>query len=313
MTATATQDSALDTRTEETSELTPVAAGVGIEAEIKAAITVALKFPRNEDRAFEKLMRACRRTTFADDASYSFPRGDSDVSGPSIYLAREAARVWGNIRHGADIVADDEESRTIQAWAWDLETNTKVTAQDSFKKLIYRKRGGWIKPDERDLRELTNRRAAILKRNCILEILPKDLIEDALDLAEGTLKDKAAKDPDGERKKILLAFSQINVSADMLEQKLGHPVAQCSPAELAQLRRIYKSIIDGNSTWAEYVNSQGQAPEKGTLRVEDLHAGPQPEPAAPATPAAPQPAPAATAAAGPAQTSGRASRQDRLV
>ena len=249
---TTTEDAALSTRTEQSSELAPIAAGVGIEAEIKASITVALRFPRNEDRAFEKLMHACRRPSFAENASYSFPRAGSDVSGPSIYLAREAARVWGNIRHGANIVADSEASRTIEAWAWDLETNTKVAVQDTFQKLIYRKKGGWLKPDERDLRELTNRRAAIAKRNCILEILPKDLIDDAQALADEILSDKAAKDPDGERKRIVLAFSQIGVGADMLQEYLGHPIGQSSPTEIATLRRIYKSIVDGNSTWSEY-------------------------------------------------------------
>lgn len=274
--ATAVEETALATRTEETGELSPVSAGAGIEAEIKAAITVALKFPRNETKAFERLMHACRRPSFAEEVSYSFPRGGADVTGPSVYLAREAARVWGNIRHGVSIVADSEESRTIEAWAWDVETNSKVVAQDTFQKLIYRKKGGWQKPDERDLRELTNRRAAILKRNCILEILPKDLVEDACDLATKTLNDKAAKDPDGERKRIVLAFNGLNITTEMLEQKLGHPVAQCSPAEIAELRKIYKSIADGNSTWGEYVNGPAKAAasgEKGTLAVEDLKPG----------------------------------------
>lgn len=272
--ATATEDTGLTTRTEESGELAPVATGAGIEAEIRAAITVALRFPRNEDRAFARLMRACQRTSFAEDVSYSFPRGGSDVTGPSVYLAREAARVWGNIRHAADIIADSEDSRTIEGWAWDLETNTKVSAQDTFKKLIFRKKGGWIKPDERDLRELTNRRAAILKRNCILEILPKDLIEDAQGIAAETLKVKAEQDPDGARKKILLAFNSINITADMLEQKLGHPLSQSSPAEIGELRRIYKSIADGNSTWADYMDTNGKTNgEKGAISLDDLKPG----------------------------------------
>jgi hypothetical protein len=267
---TTIEETALATRTEETGELVPTVSAAAVEQEIKAAITVALRFPRNEDRSFEKLMRSCRRPAFAEDAAYSFPRAGTDITGPSIYLAREAARVWGNIRHGLNVVADDDETRTIEAWAWDLETNTKVFAQDTFKKLIYRKKGGWIKPDERDLRELTNRRGAILKRNCILEIMPTDLIDDARQMAVSTLQKGAAADPEAARKKVINAFSQLNITPEMLEQRLGHKLSECSPAEIAELRQIYKSIADGNSTWAEYSLQGDGGREKGSLSVEDL-------------------------------------------
>jgi hypothetical protein len=229
-------------------------------------------------------MKACRRPSFAEDAAYSFKRGrrqdektgdwvDNYVSGPSVNLAREAKRVWGNIQSGVEIVRDDEESRKIRAWAWDIETNVKVFAEDGFLKLIQRKVGKgasakteWVKPDERDLRELTNRRGAIIERNCILATLPKDLIEDALTMAEQTIVNKVEEDPDGARKKIILAFSELNVSPEMLAAKLGHPIVQCSPKQIAELRKIYKSIVDGNSTWAEYA---GAAPAAGS-KPEDV-------------------------------------------
>lgn len=267
----AVEDSALSRREEFSTELAPTYAAAAIEAEIQSAITIALKFPRNEDKAFEKLMRACKRPSFAEDASYRFPRGktqdadgkwvDNIITGPSVNLAREAARVWGNIRFGLEIIRDDEESRQIRGWAWDLESNTKTSAEDDFKKLIYRKAKGWIKPDERDLRELTNRRGSILIRNAILSLLPKDLIEDAIEMSDSTRVNEAATDPEGARKKVILGFSEINVTPQMLEEYLGHPLGEASPAEIANLRTIYRSIADGNSTWPEYVHSH--EPENG--------------------------------------------------
>jgi len=264
------EETALATTTEKSTELAPSSSAALVEAEIRAAITVALKFRRNEETAFGRLMKSCQRPAFAEEASYSFPRGGTEVSGPSIYLAREAARLWGNIRYGLNVIADDEESRTLEAWAWDLETNSKVYAQDTFKKLIYRKKGGWIKPDERDLRELTNRRGAILKRNCILELLPPDLIDDARRMAVATLESGAKGDPELARKKIIVAFGGINVSPEMIEKKLGHKLSECSPAEVASLRQIYKSIVDGNSKWADYVEAEPKAQENGTLDISDL-------------------------------------------
>jgi hypothetical protein len=307
--ATVLEETALATRSEQTSELAPTAGAAEKQFEIQSAITVAKRFPRNEDGAFQKLMKAADRTSFAEDAGYSFPRGGQTVEGPSVNLAREAARVWGNIRYGLEVIRDDEESRQIRGWAWDLESNVKVTAEDEFRKLIYRKKGGWIRPDERDLRELTNRRGAILIRGCVLQILPKDLIEDAMERCKATLRKSAAQDPEAARKKIILAFSEIRVTPEMLEQKLGHPLAQCSPAEIADLRTIYKSIADGNSTWAEYVEPQKPEAEKAAIDINDLAPSAEPnrghgnegldnvkpvtapEPKAKAKPAAPKAAP----------------------
>lgn len=267
----------------ETTELMPTAGAAEKQFEIQSAIVVARRFPRNEDQAFEKLLRSCRRTAFADAASYSFPRGMKQtddgkwvknyIEGPSVDIAREAARVWGNIRYGLEIVRDDERSRQIRGWAWDLETNVKVTAEDDFAKLIQRKgkNGGpteWVKPDERDLRELTNRRGAICTRNSILQLLPKDLIEEALKVADETLRNEAQQDPDAARRKVILSFSELNVTPVMLEAKLGHPLVEASPAEIAELRKVYKSIRDGNSTWAEYVRPK--EPEQPAPNLSDL-------------------------------------------
>lgn len=254
-----TEETGLATTHEFSGELAPTAAAAEKQFEIQSAIVLAKRFPRDEDQAFQKLMKACNRSSFAEDAEYSFPRGGQPVKGPSVFLAREAARVWTNIRYGLTITRDDQNSRQIQAWAWDLETNTKISAEDDFRKLIFRRGKGWIEPDERDLRELTNRRGAILIRNCVLQILPKDLIEDALATCRETLRSNVAKDPDSARKKILVAFSELNVTAEMLAAYLGHPVAQSSPAEIADLRAVYKSISDGNTTWADYVNGNSEA------------------------------------------------------
>lgn len=264
----------LTTTHEYSSELSPTAAAAEKQYEIQSAIVLARRFPRDEDQAFARLMKACKRTAFAEEAEYSFPRGNvfnedtqkwekNFVTGPSVNVAREAARVWGNIRYGIDVIRDDEDSRSIRGWAWDLETNTKVQAEDDFRKIVFRKGksgqpGQYIKTDERELRELTNRRGAILIRNCILQLLPKDLIEDAVDLCRETLKTRVEKDPDGEKKKVIVAFSTLNITPEMLATYLGHKLDQSSPAEIENLRKIYSSIRDGNTTWSDYVTGNSE-------------------------------------------------------
>ena len=255
-------ETGLEQRTERTAELATAGEMAETQVEIQSAIIIARRFPRNEEEAFQKVMKAALRPSFAEDAAYKFPRGGQQISGPSVNIAREAARVWGNIRYGLDVLRDDLESRLIRGWAWDLETNTKVTAEDDFKKTIFRKQQGWITPDERDLRELTNRRGAILVRNCLLQLLPKDLIEDALSRCEQTLQSRAKEDPDYAKKKLIVDFASVNVTVPALEKFLKHPLAEASPQELADLRGIYKSIADGNSTWADYGDSEPQSDDK---------------------------------------------------
>lgn len=283
--ATTTTETALEVSEQQTNEIAVSTQQAMAAKEIEGAIIIANKFPRNEDRAFGKVMRSCERFSFAKLTSYSYPRGKKQITGPSVNLAREIARCWGNIRYGADVIHDDETTRTIRCWAWDLETNTRESQDVSFKKLIYRQKGGWQTPDERDLRELSNRQAAIATRNCILHLVPPDLREDAVVAAKMTIQADVAKDPEEARKKLILAFQSIGVRVEDLEKYLGHPIRQIVPEEVADLRGIWKSISDGNSIWAEYVKSEPEKPEaEGAVTMDDLTGKtPKPEPV-PSTP-----------------------------
>lgn len=257
---TATEETALSTREEHSRELSTAREAAMAQHELQSAITVAIKFPRNEDEAFGRLMKSAKRLTFAEKAVYSFPRGGSTVSGPSAHLAREAARVWGNVRYGFEIVRDDDENIHLRGWAWDMQTNTKVTQDAHFKKLVYRKKGGWQKPDERDLRELVNKHGAIAERNCILKVVPSDLVEDAQQESVKTMRAGVAKDIDGERKKIIMAFAELNVAVADIEKYLGNPLKQATAEQVAELRTVYKSIIDGNSRWVDYAQGGDEKP-----------------------------------------------------
>jgi hypothetical protein len=260
-------------------EMGTAAAIARAQQEVQGAIIVAKRFPRNEDDCRAKLLKACKRTEFAEDAEYNFPRGGQDVAGPSVYLAREAARLWGNIQYGFEVIRDDQETRMIRSFAWDMESNARTIQEDSFRKLIFRKKGGWVEPDERDLRELTNRRAAIGYRNCILQLIPSDYVNEACRVANTTKQLKAQQDPDGERKKIVDAFSEMNVMPSKLEEIIGHKLSEASPPEIAKLRGIYKSIRDGNSTIADYltpvVESGGSGLPADIRRASDTSPEPQ--------------------------------------
>ncbi len=261
---------------ETTTELAVTSQAAMATQEVQGAILIARKFPRNEDAAYGKIMKTCERPAFAAVARYRFPRGGKQVEGPSIKMALEMARNWGNIRYGLDILTEDDESRTIRGWAWDMETNVRTHFDDHFKKLIQRKvsKGGtketqWIVPDERDLRELSNRRGAICVRNAILQLMPPDIAEDAADAVKQTLRGDIGANKGDHAKRIIRAFGTLNVNVDDLEAYLGHPLSHASDKEIENLRTIYKSIDDGNSAWHEYAKTA--TPEgTGAATMDDL-------------------------------------------
>src|SRR6185295_15732166 len=62
--------------------------------EVQAAMVMAKQFPRDEIRAWDRIMKACERPKLAEESQYSFPKGGANVSGPSIRLAEVLAQNW---------------------------------------------------------------------------------------------------------------------------------------------------------------------------------------------------------------------------
>ena len=93
-------------------------------AEVQAAVTVAQAIPRDVSRAVGEMRDACGRKALADRAFYSVPnRGN----GPTVHLARELARIWGNLDYAVrELRRDDEAGESeVLATAWDQQTNVR--------------------------------------------------------------------------------------------------------------------------------------------------------------------------------------------
>lgn len=243
------------------------------QSEIQAAVFMARTNPRDELKSFNGIMKSCQRPSFAKTAMYTFPRGGTNVEGPSVDMARELARVWGNIQYEVRIVGETDRDIHIKGVAWDVETNTRTAAEDKFAKLVQRKNKNtgvteWVKPDERDLRELVNRRGAICVRNAILQLMPPDIVDEAMREVKQTrvavARNEVGPNREDTARKIVLAFDGIGVTKEMLDAYLGHDVMIFTDEEYDTLQGIYKSISDGNSKREEYFGTKPAQPAQPT-------------------------------------------------
>lgn len=241
------------------------------QALVQARFVMAYQRPRDWDDARLRLLKACARPRFAETAIYSKPVGGQRIEGPSIRFAEEAARAMGNIDVQTPCIYDDFEKRIIRVQVTDLESNTNYSSDVTVQKTVERKKikegqsvmgqrlnsyGDVVYLVEATDDDLLNKQNALVSkalRTGILRVLPSDIREEALDMARDTVDKRDAVDPDAARKAMASAFYAIGVSPQELKRYVGCELAACSPSQLVELRKVYASIKDGDSTWAEHL------------------------------------------------------------
>lgn len=231
-------------------------------AEVKAKLMIAQHSPRNQEAAYEKAIRSCEREGLAEQSEYAFSRGGGTVTGPSIRLAEELARCWGNIEFGIRELSQREGFSEMEAFAWDLETNVRSSQHFTVTHARFTKKGRQDLTDDRDIYEKTANYAARRLRSRILAILPPELIEGAIAKCRET-KAGSDKKPTKERiDKFLSEMGKLNVSSEMIEKRLGHKADAMTSEDLAEYRSIYLSIRDNMSSVSDWFDTGGSQTEK---------------------------------------------------
>lgn len=270
-----------------TGELASTAAAAQSKATIEAAYIIALNRPRNVDDARAAILKACKRPRFAEAARYSKPVGGQAIVGPSIRFAEQAIQAYGNIRVASSVIHEDNNIRVLHVSVTDLETNISYGQDVTLQKTVERSRvrPGQIVISQRTNSnnqttyivqatedELANKVAAAqskIIRNSGLRLIPKDIIEEAMELCEKTLSE-GGEDPDAMRKKIVDSFAELGIKAAELEAYLGRPLAQVTPKDRTQLAMIYRTIRDGEAKWSDYqTESTGELPPVGSGKASE--------------------------------------------
>jgi hypothetical protein len=242
-------------------------------AEIQAAMIIAKKFPRDPIVSMDRILNACARVSLAEEATYTFARGGQNISGPSIRLAEQLARDWGNIQAGVIELSRANGVSEVMTYAWDLETNFKDEKRFQIKHWRDTREGGYAIKDERDIYELLANQAARRKRACILAIIPGDVQEAAVRQCEITLKSSGEVTPE-KIKAMIEGFATYSVTKEMIEKKIQRRIDAIEPAQVVQLRRIFTSLKDGMGVASDYFEvepADADAPpaKKGTEGVKD--------------------------------------------
>lgn len=239
-------------------------------AEVQAAMMIARMNPRDQRLAMDRILNACTRPSLADAAVYQYSRGGSDISGPSIRLAEALAQSWGNMQFGIRELEQRNGESTVQAFAWDVETNTRREVTFQVPHVRYTKSGSKKLEDPRDVYEMVANQGSRRLRACILAVIPGDVTEAAVQQCEVTMKTKADTGPEA-MQKMLVAFEPYGVTKEQIEKRIQRRLDAIQPAQVVSLKKIYASLRDGMSTAAEW------------FETAEIQAGDEPDDPPPAT------------------------------
>lgn len=231
---------------------TQAMAAISREAsEVQAAVFMARQFPRDPGRCLQQIEGDCTRITLAEKAIYEYPKGGQTVSGPSIRLAEVVAQRWQNLDTGWKITDRSRNDETgCVAWCWDLETNVRKRIEFVVPHIRSSRKGDTLLTDPREIYELIANQASRRQRNCILAIIPGDVVEAAVIKCNSTIANAGSIEQ--KRGEIVKALAEFGVVPEAIEKRIGKKISAMSGTQYTQLRNICNSLRDGMSKTSDW-------------------------------------------------------------
>jgi len=224
-------------------------------------LTIAAARPRDQKLALDRILLSCQREGLASKAQYQYARGGTDIIGPTIDLMEVIAQQWGNLEFGFRELArfqgvgGQPGESVVEAYAWDLESNTRRRTQFTVIHAERTKRGMKVFSDPRDIYEWVANQAQRRVRTCLENLIPRDVVERACEQCDATLKAKVDVTPETIAK-LVAGFVKFGVTKEAIESRIQRRLDAISPAQVIGLRKIYASMRDGMATPDEYFTVQ---------------------------------------------------------
>ena len=213
-------------------------------AQVQAAAVMARNFPRSTQHAIAEMREACGRPELARRAFFKFPRGGESVTGASVYLARELARIWGNIDYGLnELRRDDEHGQSeMQAYSWDLQTNARSTRTFVIEHARDTKQGRKQLTELRDISDNNNNFGARAVREMIFATLPQWFTDMAQDMCRETLKTGGGVPLPQRVADALAAYQRARVTKAQLSARIGAEPDAWTHEDVTDLEILYRSL-----------------------------------------------------------------------
>lgn len=233
-------------------------------SEAQGKLMLAKQFPRNYTTCYANAIQACQRKGFAEKAFFSYPRAGQTVTGVTIRFAEELCRCYTNVDYGIKELSHEDGRSEMQAYCWDLETNTISSQNFTVEHILETKSGNRKLTSQRDIYERTANDGARRLRSRILAILPPDLVEDCILECKKTLAGQNDIPLIDKIKNMVTGFAKIGVTKEMLEKRLGHTLESANADELVEYVGIYNGLKQKETTisdWFEQPKTASQMTE----------------------------------------------------
>jgi hypothetical protein len=220
-------------------------------AEVQGAIVVAQQCPRSVATAVEQMRESCRQKGLAERAFFRYSRGGGQITGPSVHLAREVARCWGNMQYGlTELRRDDDKGESeMLAFAWDVQTNTRATSTFIVKHGRDTKDGRKALTDLRDIYENNANNGARRLREQIFAIVPKWFTEEAQEICRKTIEDGGDVPLPQRIATLVDGFAKnVGVGLEQLERKIGRKRDHWVAHDVVALTVVARSIANGEAS-----------------------------------------------------------------
>lgn len=249
-------------------------------AEAQGQLIIARKFPRDLNQSRQELMESCAVWEFASKAFYSVPnRG----SGPSIRFAEEVARVYGHFQYGHRELSREKDRSEVEVYAWDMQKNNYSKRQITVMHVTDTKAGPKVLRDQADIDNKIANVASKQMRGRILALMPKWLVEEAIEACKKTLAGEG-KEPLSIRVRKIADFFNGNygVTVKQLEEYIGKKLEDVTMDDYANLYGVFNAIREGAKIADYFVQAESKQ-QTSMERLKETAAAPKPKPkAAPA-------------------------------
>lgn len=214
-------------------------------AEAQGQLILAKRFPRDLTAAHLELMESCRIPSLAKVAFYSVPRAGGKVTGPSIRLAEEIARVYGNFEYGHRELSRSADKSEVEVFAWDKEKNNRSVRQITVMHTRDTQGGQIPLRDQKDVDDKIANVASKQVRGRILALLPKWMVQSAIEECQRTIAGNN-EEPLAQRiRKMVDSFGKYGVKPDQIAAYLGHTVENATQDDFVDLIGVYNALRDG--------------------------------------------------------------------